>query len=56
MDRNYRKNEAGIEITSPHYSCLRDGNQAAIPDDYASKTSKSRSFKLQNDVSSGKEK
>ena len=29
-----RFHEAGIEITSPHYSALRDGNQAAIPADY----------------------
>jgi small-conductance mechanosensitive channel len=30
-------NEAGIEILSPHYSALRDGHQAAIPDDYLPK-------------------
>ncbi len=27
-------NEAGIEITSPHYEALRDGNAAAVPPDY----------------------
>lgn len=27
-------NEAGVEIMSPHYSQIRDGNRAAIPDDY----------------------
>ena len=26
-------NEAGVEIMSPHYSALRDGNRMAIPDD-----------------------
>lgn len=29
-----RFNEAGIEIMSPHYSSLRDGNTVAIPTDY----------------------
>ncbi len=29
-----RFNEAGIEIMSPHYSALRDGNQTTIPADY----------------------
>jgi small-conductance mechanosensitive channel len=27
-------NEVGIEIMSPHYSALRDGNQNTIPEDY----------------------
>ncbi|HEY9179066.1 MAG TPA: mechanosensitive ion channel domain-containing protein [Flavipsychrobacter sp.] len=27
-------NEAGVEIMSPHYKALRDGNQATIPADY----------------------
>jgi small-conductance mechanosensitive channel len=27
-------NEAGVEIMSPHYSQLRDGNQTTIPADY----------------------
>jgi small-conductance mechanosensitive channel len=27
-------NEAGVEIMSPHYTQLRDGNQTAIPADY----------------------
>ena len=27
-------NEAGIEIMSPHYSAIRDGNQNTIPEDY----------------------
>lgn len=27
-------NRAGIEILSPHYGALRDGNQSTIPDNY----------------------
>jgi small-conductance mechanosensitive channel len=27
-------NEVGIEIMSPHYSAMRDGNQSTIPEDY----------------------
>jgi small-conductance mechanosensitive channel len=27
-------NEAGVEINSPHYTSLRDGNQTTIPDNY----------------------
>jgi len=30
-------NEAGIEIMSPSYSAVRDGNQTAIPDEYLPK-------------------
>lgn len=30
-------NEAGVEIMSPHYSTVRDGNRIAIPDDYLPK-------------------
>jgi small-conductance mechanosensitive channel len=30
-------NEAGVEIMSPHYSSLRDGNQTAIPENYLAK-------------------
>ena len=30
-------NEAGIEINSPHYTSLRDGNRMAIPDEYIAK-------------------
>jgi small-conductance mechanosensitive channel len=29
-----RFNEAGMEIMSPHYKSVRDGNKIAIPDDY----------------------
>ena len=31
-------NEAGVEIMSPHYGALRDGNRIAIPDAYVPKT------------------
>ncbi len=30
-------NEAGIELLSPHYKAVRDGNQIAIPDNYLTK-------------------
>jgi small-conductance mechanosensitive channel len=30
-------NEAGVEIMSPHYTQIRDGNKAAIPDQYLPK-------------------
>ncbi|MBX3334774.1 MAG: mechanosensitive ion channel family protein [Nitrospira sp.] len=31
-------NEAGLEIMSPHYAQIRDGNRTAIPDQYLPKT------------------
>lgn len=31
-------NEAGVEIMSPHYAQIRDGNKTAIPDQYLPKT------------------
>jgi small-conductance mechanosensitive channel len=30
-------NEAGIEILSPHYTSVRDGNSTSIPEDYRAK-------------------
>ncbi|HEY4151623.1 MAG TPA: mechanosensitive ion channel family protein, partial [Chitinophagaceae bacterium] len=30
-------NEAGIEIMSPHYHAMRDGNKTSIPEDYLNK-------------------
>jgi len=27
-------NKAGVEIMSPHYKSIRDGNTIAIPEDY----------------------
>ncbi len=41
-------NEAGVEIMSPHYNSLRDGNTVTIPPDYLSKDYKSPSFKINN--------
>ena len=29
-----RFNEGGIEINSPHYGAIRDGNRTAVPDAY----------------------
>jgi small-conductance mechanosensitive channel len=39
-------NEAGIEIMSPHYSAIRDGNQVTIPQDYLPKTYHAPSFRI----------
>jgi hypothetical protein len=39
-------NEAGVEITSPHYSALRDGNATAVPPDYLPHDYRSPSFKI----------
>ena len=39
-------NEAGVEIMSPHYSSLRDGNRKAIPDDYIPDTYQAPSFRV----------
>ena len=39
-------NEAGVEIMSPHYSQIRDGNQVTIPPDYLPKEYKAPSFRL----------
>jgi small-conductance mechanosensitive channel len=38
--------EAGIEITSPHYSAIRDGNRAAMPADYLPRDYQPPPFKL----------
>jgi small-conductance mechanosensitive channel len=37
-------NEAGIEINSPHYTTLRDGNRTAIPDEYIPASYKEPAF------------
>jgi small-conductance mechanosensitive channel len=39
-------NEAGVEIMSPHYSSIRDGNQTAIPEDYLPKGYVPRPFRI----------
>ena len=36
--------EAGVEIMSPHFSKIRDGNRIAIPDDYLPSGYQSPSF------------
>jgi len=41
-----RFNEAGVEIMSPHYGALRDGNQATIPEDYLPKTYRAPAFRI----------
>jgi small-conductance mechanosensitive channel len=38
--------EAGVEIMSPHYSALRDGNKTAIPDPYLPKDGRVRAFRV----------
>ncbi len=47
-------NEAGIEILSPHYKALRDGNQSTIPADYLPKDYQAPPFNLR--VKPNKEK
>jgi len=39
-------NEGGVEIMSPHYSALRDGNQTTIPEGYLPKTYRPRTFRI----------
>ncbi len=39
-------NEAGVEITSPHYGALRDGNRVAIPDEYLPKGYRPPAFRV----------
>ncbi len=39
-------NEAGVEIMSPHYTALRDGNHIQIPEDYVSKDYKTPGFNI----------
>jgi small-conductance mechanosensitive channel len=41
-----RFNEAGVEIMSPTYSALRDGNQVTIPEDYLPKTAPVKGFRI----------
>jgi len=40
-------NEAGVEINSPHYTSLRDGNRVTIPDNYLPHDYKSPVFEVQ---------
>ncbi len=41
-------NEAGVEIMSPHYGAMRDGNQVTIPSNYLPKTYEAPAFRLFN--------
>jgi small-conductance mechanosensitive channel len=41
--------EAGLEIMSPHYNSLRDGNKTTIPENYLSKDYKTPNFNVNND-------
>ena len=39
-------NEAGVEIMSPHYAAVRDGNQTAIPETYLPKSYRAPAFRV----------
>jgi small-conductance mechanosensitive channel len=39
-------NEAGVEINSPHYAALRDGNETTIPQSYLSHDYKRPAFEF----------
>jgi small-conductance mechanosensitive channel len=41
-------NEKGIEIMSPHYRNVRDGNKTTIPEDYLPKEYQAPAFKVDN--------
>jgi len=44
-----RFNEAGVEINSPHYSSLRDGNETTIPQSYLPATYKRPAFEIRQE-------
>lgn len=48
-------NEGGVEIMSPHYKALRDGNQSTIPADYLPQEYITPSFRV-DDVNKGEKK
>lgn len=39
-------NDAGVEIMSPHYSSMRDGNPIAIPEEYLPKSYQAPAFRV----------
>lgn len=39
-------NEAGVEIMSPHYGAMRDGNSIAIPVEYVPKEYQTPAFRV----------
>jgi len=47
-------NEAGVEIMSPHYQTLRDGNQTTIPADYLPEDYIAPSFNVKNQADKDK--
>ncbi len=49
-------NEKGIEIMSPHYGALRDGNLITIPSDYLKSGYKSPSFNIETKIVDDKPK
>ncbi|MEQ8172734.1 MAG: mechanosensitive ion channel family protein, partial [Candidatus Eremiobacterota bacterium] len=42
--------EGGVEILSPHYSALRDGNQVTIPSNYVSEDYITPEFRIPRQV------
>jgi len=48
-------NEKGVEIMSPHYRAMRDGNQTTIPADYLSDTYTPPVFKISQEEKSSQE-
>jgi len=45
-------NEAGVEICSPHFSALRDGNKTALPTEYLNRDYVAPAFRLESVESS----
>ena len=43
-----RFNEAGVEINSPHYTCLRNGNDTTIPESYRPAAYRRMPFEVQH--------
>jgi small-conductance mechanosensitive channel len=43
-----KANEVGIEIMSPHYSALRDGNHSTIPENYLPEDYQAPSFGIKS--------
>lgn len=48
-------NRAGVEIMSPHYKALRDGNRTTIPNDYLDKDYTPPPFTVQQNKATGEE-
>jgi len=46
-------NKGGIEINSPHYTSLRDGNRIAVPDEYVAKDYKEPAFSFRTSAEAG---